>query len=370
MGGIFFILALMKTGQTAYSREALDYINIIEEKQYNNEYIGAYRALKATLLSQLGQGDEAKIAFSLLKNARPDDFFSLLFSLLASYWVNHQLEPDQMSLLKEIFSKAEEGGYLWFSLESANLLSAFFPNDQNYRKRVDEIQAQTGMQSMLGIIHYETEWERSLKALTNLAGGASAGGRDVAVKESRLVWLIGFREHYCTIQPIEQKFTKNGQWSKGRSVALSRLHSQKGLDFMTPQDHKICATLSVISEYWEATYSFNWQKALIAMIGHPLLFLADSPDVRVELVSGNLELLVERQGNQFQIRLSQDIAEHDIMIVKEGLAKYKVIEITPQHRAIAKILGSEGLKVPSRGKRQGLERCGFSFLPGYGAVCG
>jgi SNF2 family DNA or RNA helicase/tetratricopeptide (TPR) repeat protein len=352
IGGVFFILALMKTGQSAHAKEALECINIIEEKQYNNEYLGAYRALKAALLSQQGQADEARIAFSLLKNARPDDLFSLLFSILASYWANHRLESDQISLLKEIFSRAEKSGYLWFSLESANLLGALFSNDTNYRKRVDEIQEQTGIQPVLGIIRYEAEWERSLKALTDLAGaGAGAAGNKNGIpRESRLIWLIGFYEHYCTIHPVEQKLTKNGQWSKGRPVALSRLHSQKGLDFMSSQDHKIRATLSVVHEYWETSYAFNWQKALIAMIGHPFLFLENSPDARVELVAGNLELLVERQGDQFQIKLSQEIGEQNMLIVKEGLARYKVIEITQQHRAIAKILGSEGLKVPGEAK--------------------
>lgn len=166
----------------------------------------------------------------------------------------------------------------------------------------------------------------------------------------RLAWLVGFHDQYCSIQAIEQKITKNGRWSSGRPVALSRLHARKGLDFMTSQDQKICATLSASRDYWEKSYSFNWPKALMAMIGHPLVFLADNPNLKVELMAGNLELLVERQGNQFRIRLSDDIAEHDILIIKEGLTKYKIVEITPQHKAIAKILGSEGLKVPAEAK--------------------
>ncbi|MEW5804047.1 MAG: DEAD/DEAH box helicase [bacterium] len=350
IGGIFFILGLMKTGRPASMRETLDYIHIVEEKQYNNEYLGAYWALKAALLSQQGQDEEARIVFSLLRNARPDDYFSLLFSLFASYWANKKLDTDQMTLLKLIFKRAEENGYLWFSLESASLLDALFPDDPAYRKRADEIKDKTGMESILGIIRYEAEWERSLKALTCLAEGTPQG-RGKAVSKSRLVWLVGFRGHYCTFQPIEQKLTKNGRWSKGRSVALSRLHARKNLDFLTAQDQKICATLTASRDYWETTYSFDWPKTLVAMIGHPLLYLADSPDTRVELLAGNLELLVERQENQFNIRLSQDITDATaLLVIKEGLAKYKVIEVTQQHQAIAKILGRSGLKVPAEAK--------------------
>ncbi|MEW6380694.1 MAG: DEAD/DEAH box helicase [bacterium] len=353
VSGIFYLLALLKTGQAAYSREILDCIRNVEEKQqYDNEYPDAYQALKATLLSQQGQAEEARIIFSLLKNAPPDDSISRLFSILAVYWITRELNADQVSMLEAIFSKAEEGGYLWFSLESANLLAALFPREQKYRKRVEEIQAQTGMHSILGIIRYEAEWERSLTALTNLVAGAPAD-KGKAVGESRLIWRLGIDQNYCRFQPVEQKLTKSGQWSKGRPVALSRLYSRKDLPFLTPQDQKICATLSMERDYWETSYHFNWPKTLTAMIGHPLLFHADKPDLRMELMPGSLELLVERQGNQFQIRFSEDskrIADHDIILVQEGKTRYRVIEVTPQHRAIAKILGPDGLKVPAEAK--------------------
>jgi len=356
VSGLFFILALMKTGQPDWQAEMLGFIRSVEEKQDNNEYLGAYRALKATLLFQRGETEESKITFSLLKNARPNDQLSIFFFLLATYWIERKLDSEQVCLLKALFSRAEDGGYLWFSMESANLLAALFPDDPHYRRRVEEIQGQTGMRSIFGLIRYEADWERGLKALINLA--SCARGVENTTRESRLVWLISFRANYCSFQPLEQKLTKSGTWSKGRPIALSRLYGQKNLPFLTPQDQKICSTISVKRDYWQTTYHFDWKKTLPAMIGHPLLFLADNPEVRIELVSGSLELIVDRKGNQFRIRFSeevQDIADSDIIVVREGLSKYKVIEVSAQQQAIAKILGPRGLVVPIEAKDRVLE---------------
>ena len=125
---------------------------------------------------------------------------------------------------------------------------------------------------------------------------------------------------------------------------------------MTPQDNKICNTLTNEGDYWSTWYEFDWEETIKAMIGHPLLFLEEALEVRIDLVEGQMELLVEQQDTQFLIRLSEgDIEDRNILIVKEGLTKYKVIEITEQHKQIAKILGKKGLRVPAKAKDKILE---------------
>jgi SNF2 family DNA or RNA helicase len=197
-------------------------------------------------------------------------------------------------------------------------------------------------------------WEMALEALANLNPSPSPlqQAAKIASKTSRLVWWLHFVNGKLSVEPKEQLLNAKGVWSKGRAVALKRLKDDSPhLDFLTPQDLAACAHIHSVYEggWGNVYYTFKPQVAL-ALAGHPLLFWADHPDIRVELVLGNPELRVEKQSSGWlKIGLSPqpETEQQKIHVAKEGPTRLKVVEFKPEHRKILDIVGKYGLEVPA-----------------------
>ncbi|MEO5332226.1 MAG: DEAD/DEAH box helicase [Magnetococcus sp. YQC-5] len=122
---------------------------------------------------------------------------------------------------------------------------------------------------------------------------------------------------------------------------------------MTDQDRRICSFISRDSDYYsESVYDFIWSKAMLAMVGHPLVFWEASPQTNVEVVKAEPELLVEQKGSQVSIRFSETVETEGVIAIKETPTSCKLVEITTAHKQIAEILGGKGLRVPTKGKEQ------------------
>jgi hypothetical protein len=95
--------------------------------------------------------------------------------------------------------------------------------------------------------------------------------------------LLGFSLSIPRIICCNQKnknSTHAGNWSRGRPVSLKRLRKTGEIDYLTPQDLKICAHIFVESSYYgQNEYHFE-RRAIIELIGHPLVFWEDSPGTR------------------------------------------------------------------------------------------
>ena len=126
---------------------------------------------------------------------------------------------------------------------------------------------------------------------------------------------------------------------------MSRLFNRHKLDYITEQDKGLCAAIRRERHHYDY-FSFVDDKLVPALVGHPLLFLKESPSVQVEFVKGEPEILVAKSGSTLKIRFAAGTGENGITVVKETPTRFKVIELTEKHRRIAQILGSEGLAVP------------------------
>ncbi|MEO5345754.1 MAG: DEAD/DEAH box helicase [Magnetococcus sp. YQC-9] len=104
--------------------------------------------------------------------------------------------------------------------------------------------------------------------------------------------------------------------------------------------------------YGGSFYEFNWPKAMLALAGHPLVFLESDPTVNVEVVRVEPELLVEKSGAQVNIRYADPVSGEGVRAIRESPTRIKLIEVTTAHKKIADILGDKGLRVPVRAKEQ------------------
>lgn len=347
LSGPFYALALLKTGDLSQCKE----IETMHQ-QLSSYYIEPiYAYLKAVLLAQQNN----RVAARDLLSEKPTSSLEALIHGLACYWVDEDLlTAEDISMLRTYYEKAKQNSYRWFQLEFAALLLRLDDkNSAKYEPELQELTQTTGYQPLIGIVQKLESWELALRALEHVSTASSSNSTRVNA-DTRLIWLVDFQRN--DIQPKEQKITKNGSWSKGRNVALKRLN-EGDVENMTQQDYRIANAIKqeyVYGNYGYGSYEwvFDLEKAYREMVGHPLLFLVKNPDVAVELVKKDPELIVEEKNGTYEISFSLDVEKPGVQVLKETPTRYNLVEVTEQHVQIATALGKKKLQVPKKAKEQ------------------
>ena len=356
LAGVFFVLALLASNTAARLRQAMEVAAPLFERDAHYPYLTAYRILREVVELQQGQRKHLE-PFDVTVRIPPADCF---FQLMAMFW----LHADEAQPLREpvtaLLNTARENGYVWFATELTELLQSISettPASLAGKDEGSEGQAAATRRPLIRLFHLKEPWEHALSALLDVSrlGQETASGSAPA----RLVWWITWlKSGDCAISPREQKRDARGQWTLGRPVALKRLYgASKNLEFLTPQDREICASIRPSSSgyYGSVAYEINPDKALPLLVGHPLIFWEDNPSVRVELVRGEPELLVTPKGSQWRLELSPPAqVGQTLRVVKETPTRLKVVLFSKAHQAVMAILG-QGLVVPARAKDRVLE---------------
>ena len=358
--GIFFIFALIKSGTHTNFQTAKNYCSIASDDELNPFYDG-YAFLLYMVQAREGDSGFADFILSWVIPPFITNSFNDFIKLLSLYWINKKKAGKAKEFLEEFYKRSEKNGYDWLTAESAELLSQIFKNDTFYKEKAALFRKKTGIESIVDILKPEEKWEQILRALTNIQQVSSSNTKNY--KPSRLVWLIEFSEkyHQWNIQPREQTRNAKGVWSKGRPIALKRLHNEnETFEFLTSQDIKICSSIMEDYEsnwrgYSKTSYYFSPQ-ALIALVGHPLLFWEDSPTVQLEIVKGEPELIVSKSSKgKFELSFYGALdTENKVQIIKESPTRIKIIEISEEVKQIARIL-NKGIKIPATAKQQVLD---------------
>ena len=293
-------------------------------------------------------------------NYRPNNARDQWLQALVIGWYGNSLRiPYEFSEVRQQYDQATEHGYKWVQRELAHLLLQWEPESAFRQSLIETTQTLDSTlpgQALLHLLPRMEDWERVLKALENVTVAKKGSNVKQGEKQYRLVWLVNFQRRH--IQPKEQTLGKNGKWSKGRNIALKRL-KEGGIAHLTEQDLQIVKTLkrdrSYGYYYGVDEYYFDYDKAFKAMVGHPLLFLADSPHVSVELTQVELELILEEQGEQLVLRLSEEASQPEIRIIKETPTRYQLLEITERHVNIFSTMGGGMLQIPRKAQKRVLE---------------
>ncbi len=364
MAGIFYILALFGFRDPEYTRQAYQYLDYASST--GNPYVYIYHfinKLSAVLANDTQAENEMKRqairAPGPASAMEPWSQLSSFFLAFCKYWITpDSFNQESIKALEVYQEKTRKAGYAWLATELSELLGRIHPSaakKRTFQKLADEFHEKYRLRGLSNVIKLETAWERALNALINL----NEAPTQATAKASRLVWWLDYQQGDVEIQPREQKLSANGKWSKGRVVGLKRLHEEAGqMDYLTAQDVKICAHIRQEREggygyYYNLSYVFD-PRVVLSMVGHPLLFRADSPSVRVELVRDEPRVLVSKlENDRLLIKLEPDPPEDaEIVVLRETPTRYKVVEFTSQHQQIEHILGTEGLEVPSMAKDQ------------------
>lgn len=362
--GLFCVFALLArdgAGDRDRVRAALD---IVLKRCHGCSEEIPYRFIEAVLwATDDAMPDMLALTQDLVKDKRS---LSSLVALLCLYWMGIEVPPDFQDILRALHRQAKVGGYRWVAMESAELLATLDGEQWEAKQSAEELSQALQCRFLTHIIAPETTWKKSLQELIDIS---------VRLREpqqmTRLCWMVDFVDGTLELHPREQKKTFASGWSKGRTIAFKRLLREHDLEYLTEQDHRICAALQQTGTTSKnGGYIFQQDISLPALVGHPYVFLKRSPQTQVEIFAGEPELVVERKGDSLFIHFAQDIGEGNVAVWGETPTRFRIIKIEEAHRRVAEITGRDGLLVPIAASRQVLEVIGniASFMTVHSAI--
>ncbi|MFH0994805.1 MAG: DEAD/DEAH box helicase [Pseudomonadota bacterium] len=352
--GVFYILSLLRqAGSVLFEK-----MEFALKSARSNKFQGNVLETLFTLLSVIGhiQKFETDTASSILSGIRAgSNPLANYFSALAEYGITHTLDPTTLERLSGLFSRTKNAGLHWLALECAVLLNASTTPDKEREDYVRSVQAENGIHSILSIIEPEEPWKTRLHALTYSLNSTSPNSLKPGVL--RLIWVIRLKDQSIELIPKEQKRMVSGTWSPGKILPLDHLFSNPQIDYLTRQDQILCACLQKVklnSRVFQ--YFFDWDKALPALIGHPLVFLADQPAFPIVIIRGEPKIIVESLDSSLIMKFSPMMIEHRIAVTRETTpSRLSIVCLNAEQQRIARIVGNKGILIPVSAKKDVLK---------------
>jgi SNF2 family DNA or RNA helicase len=125
------------------------------------------------------------------------------------------------------------------------------------------------------------------------------------------------------------------------------------MEYLTSEDRKLISALQhYYSPYSGSWYAFDPVKVLPFLVGHPRLFLESDPETAVEFVQGEPEISVRETDQGYILSMSPQIESDTFQVIRESMTRFKVLQIAPEHKRIASILGSNQFSVPKSGYQE------------------
>ncbi len=202
--------------------------------------------------------------------------------------------------------------------------------------------------SLMSRLEHQEKWEQMLDGLLNLTQTQSDSAKKPGVN-SRVCYLVDMENRW--IQPVLQTINAKGVWSSGRNIALKRLKEQQ-VDGLTEQDRRLGATIVHHKNYYsDIEYSLDFDKSIVELCGHPLLFLASNINVSVELIKAQPELVTEKVAGGIRIKSNIDETNKLIHLIRETQTRYKLIVLNTRQNNAIRMIGS-GVTIPAKGKEK------------------
>ncbi|MGB3798426.1 MAG: hypothetical protein WA952_01355, partial [Lewinella sp.] len=356
LAGYLYLLSLLRNGGVKSAEVIGHHLDNLDPVQ-NLRLGGTYLVLKA-LHAYLRNDEDAQDAARQGLERMEANAFARTFLALYRLWTDSNTTIRSGTYLEELEAlreKAQDNGYRWVEMEITRVLSLRHPESEareTYAERAQQLSDELRIYSLADAMPRIEPWERALEVLVGMGTPDRANGKR-SKKTSRFVWFVDFENR--DLEPREQTLSKSGSWSKGRKVALKRV-KQGDVEGMTPQDVSVAKAIEEdFSRYHpNGSYTINYEDALLAMVGHPNLYLSKNPSIGVELIRRNPQLLIEETDNRLHLRFAQDFNGTGVQVVKETPTRYQVIEVNDGHSQIHRQIG-QGLEIPKRARHRLLE---------------
>ena len=141
-------------------------------------------------------------------------------------------------------------------------------------------------------------WREILVSLQSLGG--QAGTAEAAGDATRLLWevTVGKDGRLDDIRPLEQKRGPRG-WGRPRAITLARIAGNQQL---AAADGKVARAIRAEPGY-SRRFHLDLAAAIVALIGHPAVVLADAPEQFVDLTESAPALELVREGDRYLMRI-------------------------------------------------------------------
>ncbi|MEM7574128.1 MAG: DEAD/DEAH box helicase [Bacteroidota bacterium] len=354
LSGHLYLVSLLRSGGVKNAEQIGHFLEKMDLSEHMRFY-GPHLALQS-LYGFLRKHDELLEKAESSLRELPHNAYSLIFAGLLNSWVQGDSLP--ASWMKELDEKrdlAQLSGYRWVEMELTTILSLIHPHEQlreTYARRGQDLSKQLKLVSLTDAMPRIESWERALEVLSTLGNGQSEKSKR-SKKTARFVWFVDFEAK--ELEPREQTLSSGGSWSKGRKVSLKRVKTGD-VPAMNPQDVAVARAIEEdYGKYYpQGNYRLNFELAVVALVGHPNLYLRSNPQVAVDLVQKRPQLLVEEGDQKLFLSFAQQFKGPGVQVIKETPTRYQVIEVTDDHAFIKRQIG-EGLEIPKRARHRLLE---------------
>lgn len=360
--GIFSVLVLLRTGEEAAPAAARRSLARMQKRCGGEmaEMLPLHSLDAYAVHLQGERPDLLPLGSALTHEEHP---LALLLALLVFHWLGVEIAPAFIDRLERVQRRAEAGGFAWIAREAAALRAALRKDTAPGSGSSGD--AETPVLSRL--FEPAQDWQQSLDELIAAVHAVRRTDSD-----RRLCWFVNYADNTLSLVAREQRRNDRGQWSVGRNLALSRLASTDQ-PYFTPQDQRLRAALVRVAEGGGASsdgYAFDQERALPALIGHPLVFLRHSPRTPVEIVAAEPELMVERRGDFLFLSFPHPLGAESVCVWPETATRFRVLRIREEHRRVAAITGTRGLRVPLSASAEVLATIGrlASFMTVHSAI--
>ncbi len=274
-----------------------------------------------------------------------------LVAALAIHWLD-AAPPDLPGRLQAWRQQFAAGGYDWVVAQFDALLAAPTAAAEGASGATEDWHRRHGLAPLVSLYHKQAHWEYALQALAQVASPPAATAAPGAAR--RLAWWIALHPHGGTLEPREQKRGAKGQWSRGRAVALRRLAEETdSFDYLVEQDRKAIAAIRLERNYYGTQCELPFEQAMPRLVGHPALYWADAPDVRIDLQAGEPSLHLQEADGQIRLRLEPEgiAGAEELLLHRETPTRLLLYPVGRELRQIAAIIG-QGLAVPAEARAQ------------------
>ena len=351
--GIFHVLALLKQAE----KDLFETVELTLKTARANRFHGNVLDTLYTLLNAVVhiQKFETEAAADILAGIHIGSHPLIGYLCgFVEYGISRSLSADSRERIFQIFQRARAAGMDWLALECAVLLHAADPADGHIADDIRQIQSERGIHSLFSILEPESPWKTRLHALAYSLNSPSR--QALKAGSLRLVWIIRIEAHQIELIPREQKLGVSGNWYPGKNIPLKNLFGNPQLDYLTRQDQTILASIQKVRLNARVfQYFFDWDQALPALVGHPLVFLADQPDFPIEVVRGVPKVLVETQDAVIRLTFSPKMFEQPIAVTRETSNRLSIVCLNTEQQRIARIIGEDGIDVPGSSAKEVLD---------------
>jgi superfamily II DNA or RNA helicase len=361
----FYALSILKSQKSVAKKEALKCLEYLKTISYNDPSISTSASLLTDIICVLDNQKEFDQTYHLAREpyTNPPPLFSLL-KAVGYYWLGEKIPENQQLTLQKLCLQAFEVKSYWYAYEGASILQQL-NNAENCIDIFAQQQQDEFIPRLASLIEPTSTWQIALNALKDIYQNSTTQ-TDTTNRSTRLAWLVG-EDHYSesfSLTPRLQIQNKNGQWTKGRAVALSRLcYEAEDIDYLTEADKAICNTIYEdpgYGYYGTPKYYLDPDRCFIAAVGHPNIYWLNQSKAQIEIKQADPELIVLNKKNKILLQLSpspnighvRDGLNHYTMVQKEGLSRLRVTMFNREQLHIFSILGSNGLSVPSNAKAE------------------